>query len=196
MQFGDWSSDVCSSDLNLLSGGDNFLPSLTKSRVIEGAVPLALLCPSLTELDIIVSERQDFSLVMDVIALVGKRLTHLRCQRSLYYGSDAIVQRLSSLAEATPNLQVLDILEHFCGGWGNPPCAQVNNLQNTITPLTYLPSSPSTSPIWTPWSSMGGGQNLERSPGHHTCPVMIISYTGKGQTSATVSSSRYRPWSA
>jgi hypothetical protein len=117
---------------NLLSGGASFLPGLTKSRVIEGAVPLALFCPSLTELDIIVSERQDLSLVMDVIAFVGKRLTRLRCQRSLYYGNEAIVQRLSSLAEATPSLQFLDILEHFCGGWGNPPCAQVNGFQDAI----------------------------------------------------------------
>ena len=113
---------------NLLLGRGNFLPNLTKLRVIEGAVPLALLFPSLTELDIIVSERQDFSLVMDVVALVGKQLTRLRCQRSLYYGNEAILQRLPSLAEATPSLQVLDILEHFCGGWGNPPCAQVNSL--------------------------------------------------------------------
>ena len=111
---------------NLPSGRENFLPGLTKLRAIEGAVPLALLCPSLTELDITVSERQDFSLVMDVMAFVGKQLTRLRCQRSLYYGSDAIVQHLSSLAEATPSLQVLDILENFCGGWGNPPCIEVN----------------------------------------------------------------------
>ena len=179
---------------SLLSGGVNLLPGLTKSRVIEGAVPLALLCPSLTELDIVVSERQDFSSVMDVIAFVGKQLTHLRCQRSLYYGDEAIFQSLSSLAEATPNLQVLDILEHFCGGWGNPPCAQVNSFEDLIISLTYLPSSPSISPIWTPWSSMGGGRNLEQLPGHHTCPVMIISYIGMGRGSATVFSSRYRSW--
>lgn len=118
---------------DFLSRRRNFLPGLTKSRVIEGAVPLALLCSSLTELDVIVSERQDFSLVMDVVGFIGKQLTRLRCQRSLYYGSAAIVQHLSSLAEATPSLQVLDILEHFCGGWGNPPCAQVNGF--------YIPSS-------------------------------------------------------
>ena len=110
---------------NLFLGRENFLPGLTKLRTIEGAVPLALLCPSLTELDVVISERQDFSLVLDVLSLVGKHLTRLRCQRSLYYGGDAIVQHLPSLAEATPNLQVLDILEHFCGGWGNSPCVQV-----------------------------------------------------------------------
>ncbi|KAF9646440.1 hypothetical protein BDM02DRAFT_3188846 [Thelephora ganbajun] len=109
---------------DLLSGRENLLPGLVKLQAIEGAVPLALLCPSLTELDIVVSERQDFSLVMNVMALAGKQLTRLRCQRSLYYGSDAIIQHLSSLAEVTPNLQALDILEHFCGGWGNPPCVQ------------------------------------------------------------------------
>ena len=110
-------------------GRGDFLPGLTSLRVIEDAVPLALFCPSLTELDITVSERQDFSLVMNVVAAVGKQLNRLRCQRSLFYGSDAIVQHLSSLAEATPNLQVLDILEHFCGGWGNPPCIQVSDSQ-------------------------------------------------------------------
>ena len=179
---------------DLLSSRKNFLPSLTKLRVIEGAVPLTLLCPSLTELDITVSERQDFSLVMDALAFVGKQLTHLRYQRSLYYGGDAIFQHLSSLSEVMPNLQVLDVTEHFCGGWGNPPCVQVSGFQDAITSLTYLPSLSSTSPIWTPWILMGGGQNLSRSPGHHTCPVMIILYTGKGRASATVFLGRYRPW--
>ena len=120
-----------------LPGREQFLPNLTKLRAIEDAVPLALLCPSLTELDIVVSERQDFSSVMDVLALVGKQLNRLRCQRSLFYGSDAIVQHLSSLAGATPNLEVLDILEYFCGGWGNPPCIQVSSFPNTTTSLTY-----------------------------------------------------------
>lgn len=107
---------------NLLSGRENILPDLTKLRVIEGGIPLALSCRSLTELDILISERQEFPSVMEVMALVGKQLTRLRCQRSLFYGCDAIFQYLTPLAEATPELQVLDILEHFCGGWGNPPC--------------------------------------------------------------------------
>jgi hypothetical protein len=111
---------------NLLSGRENLLPGLTKLRAIEGAVPLALSCRSLTELDILVSERQDFSFVMDVMALVGKQLIRLCCQRSLYYGSDATLQHLSALAETTPELRDLGLLEHFCGGWGNPPCIQVN----------------------------------------------------------------------
>jgi len=126
----------------------NFLPGLTKLRAVEDAVPLALLCPSLTELDIVVSEHQDFSVVMDVMALVGKQLNRFRCQRGLFYGSDAIVQHLSSLAEATPNLQSLDILEHFCGGWGNPPCIQVSGFRSGVTPLAYpLFFLPSISPI-------------------------------------------------
>jgi len=121
------------SNTHLPSGRGEFLPGLTKLRAIEGAVPLVLLCPSLTELDIVVSECQTFSLVMDVMAYVGKQITRLRCQRSLYYGGDAIVQHLPSLADATPNLQVLDILEHFCGGWGNPPCIQyLSNLDSLI----------------------------------------------------------------
>jgi hypothetical protein len=91
----------------------------------------------LTELDILVSERQDFSFVMDVMALVGKQLIRLRCQRSLYYGSDATLQHLTELAETTPELRVLDLLEHFCGGWGNPPCIEVNGLQIAIS-LCYL----------------------------------------------------------
>ena len=103
----------------------NFLPGLTKLRVVEGAVSLVPFCRSLTELDILISERQDFSSVMDVMTLVGKQLIRLRCQRSLYYGSDAIFQHLSSLAGFTPDLQALDILEYFCGGWGNPPRFQV-----------------------------------------------------------------------
>lgn len=122
--------------MKLLSGRQNFLPGFTKLHVIEGAVPLALACQSLTELHVTISERQGFSLVMDVLAFMGTQLTSLRCQRSLYYGSDAIVQHLPSLAQATPSLQTLDILEHFCGGWGNPPCAQVNSLQEIIIPLT------------------------------------------------------------
>ena len=126
---------------NLLSGRENILPDLTKLRVIEGAVPLALSCRSLTELDILVSERQDFSLVMDVMALVGKQLIRFCCQRSLYYGSDAIFQLLSSLAETTPELQVLEVLEHFCGGWGNPPCIQVNISTAAVIPLPNLHSS-------------------------------------------------------
>jgi len=179
---------------NLLSGRKHYLPGVMKLRAIEGAIPLALSCPSLTELDIVISELQDFSSVMEVMTLVGKQLTRLRCQRSLYYGSDVIFQHLSSLAEATPNLQALDILEHFCGGWGNPPCVQVNSFQITTIPLTYSPSPPpSTSPTWRPWPSRRSGQNLGRSAGCHTYPVMIISYIGKGRDSATVSSSRYRP---
>lgn len=63
-------------------------------------------------------------MVMDIMASVGKQLTRIRCQRSLFYGSDAIVQHLSTLAEVTPHLEDLEVLEHFCGGWGNPPCAQ------------------------------------------------------------------------
>ena len=118
---------------NLLSGQENLLPGLSKLRVIEGAVPLALSCRSLTELDLLVSERQEFSLVMDVLSLVGKQLIRLSCQRSLYYGHSATFQHLSSLAETTPELQVLEILEHFCGGWGNPPCIQVNGLRTIIT---------------------------------------------------------------
>ena len=172
----------------------NFLPGLTKLRVVEDAVPLALLCPSLTELDIVVSERQDFSVVMDVMALVGKQLNRFRCQRGLFYGSGAIVQHLSSLAEATPNLQSLDILEHFCGGWGNPPCIEVSGLPNAIIPLTYLLFfAPSISPIWRPWPSKGSGQNSGRSTGRRTCPVTIISYIGRGRASATAFSNRYRP---
>lgn len=124
--------------LNLLTGQENLLPGLTKLRAIEGAVSLALSCRSLTELDILVSQRQDFSLVMDVMALVGKQLTRLCCQRSLYYGSDATFQHLSSLAEITPELQALDILEHFCGGWGNPPCIQVEVFPTAITSFTDL----------------------------------------------------------
>jgi hypothetical protein len=129
-------------DRHLLPPGrENSLPGLTKLRAIEGALPLALFCPSLMELDIVVSQRQPFSLVMDIMPLVGKRLTRLRCHHSLYYGSDAIVQHLSSLADATPNLQALDILEHFCGGWGNPPCLQVNGFPHAVLSLTYLCSS-------------------------------------------------------
>ena len=126
---------------SLLSGRENLLPGLTKLRAIEGAVALAFSCRSLTELDILVSERQDFSLVMDVLVLVGKQLTRLCCQRSLYYGSDATFQHLSSLAETTPQLQVLDVLEHFCGGWGNPPCIQVNKFKTIIISLSNLRSS-------------------------------------------------------
>lgn len=125
---------------NLLSGQENLFPGLTGLRVIEGAVPLALSCRSLTELDIIVSERQDFSLVMEVIALVGKHLVRLYCQRSLYYGSDATFQHLSSLAESTPELKALRVLENFCGGWGNPPCIQVNGPQTAVTSLPNLRS--------------------------------------------------------
>ena len=127
---------------DLLSGRENSLLDLTRLRVIEGAVPLALSCRSLTELDILVSEHQDVSLVMDVMTLVGKQLTRLRCQRSLYYGSDAIFQHLSSLAEATPDLQALDILEYFCGGWGSPPCIRVSGFQVCIvSPLNLNPFS-------------------------------------------------------
>lgn len=115
-----------------LPGRGDLFPGLTKLRVVEDAIPLALSCSSLTELDIVVSERQDFSPVMDVIALVGKQLNIFRCQRSLFYGGDAIVQYLPSLAEATPNLQVLDILENFCGGWGNPPCVQVRDFPTLL----------------------------------------------------------------
>ena len=130
--------------------GDSF-PGLTKLRAIEGAIPLALLCPSLTELEIVVSERQEFSSIMDVMAVVGKQLNRLRCQRSLFYGNDAIVQYLPSLAEATPNLQVLDILEHFCGGWGNPPCLQVKGFPDAVIPLTdCLFFLFSISPVWRP----------------------------------------------
>jgi len=179
--------------MNLLSGRQNFLPGFTKLHLIEGAVPFALACQSLTELHVTISERQGFSSVMDVLALIGKQLTHLRCQRSLYYGSDAIVQHLSSLAEATPNLQVLDVLEHFCGGWGNPPCAQVNDSQETVISLTYLSPMSSISPIQIPLILMGSGQNLRRSPGHHTCHVTIISYIGKGRAFATAFSNRCPP---
>lgn len=116
---------------NILYDRINFLPGLTKLRVVEGAVPLAPFCRSLTELDILISERQEFSSVMDVMTLVGRQLIRLRCQRSLYYGSDAIFQHLSSLAEVTPDLQVLEVLEHFCGGWGNPPFIQyLSDLEN------------------------------------------------------------------
>jgi hypothetical protein len=141
----------------LLPSQDKLLPGLTKLRVVEGAVPLALMCPSLTELDIAVSECQDFSLVMDVMASIGKQLTRIRCQRSMFYGSDAIVQHLSWLADATPNLETLEILEHFCGGWGNPPCEQVNSFRDAITSFTYPPSF-STSPVRIPWGWMGNGQ--------------------------------------
>ena len=124
----------------LLPSREQLLPGLTKLRAIGGAVPLALMCPSLTELDITVSECQDFSLVMDVMASVGKQLTRIRCQRSLFYGSDAIVQHLSTLAEATPHLEDLEVLEHFCGGWGNPPCAQVNSFCQRCDHFVDLPS--------------------------------------------------------
>ena len=177
-----------------LPGRGSSLPGLTKLRAIEDSIPLALLCSSLTELEIVVSERQDFSSVMDVMSLVGKQLTRLRCQRSLFYGSDSVVQHLSSLAEATPNLQVLDILEHFCGGWGNPPCIQVKRFPNAIIPSTNPSfSSSSISPIWKPWPSMGSGKNSGRSTGRHTCPVTIISCIGQGRVSAIVFSSHYRP---
>lgn len=122
----------------LLFDRENLLPDLTKFRAIEGAILLALSCRSLTELDILVSERQDFSLVMGVLTFVGKQLTRLRCQRSLYYGSDATFQHLSLLAEMTPELQVLDVLEHFCGGWGNPPCILVNEFETAIASLSDL----------------------------------------------------------
>ena len=151
------------SNQQLVPARVNFLPGLTKLRVVEDAVPLALFCPSLTELDIVVSERQDFSVVMDVMALVGKQLSRFRCQRGLFYGSDAIVQNLSSLAEATPNLQSLDILEHFCGGWGNPPCIQVSGFPNVTITLTYpLFFVPSISPSRRPWPSKRSGQNSGR----------------------------------
>ena len=130
---------------SLSSGRENLLPGLTKLRAIEGAIPLALSCRSLTELDILLSERQDFFFVMDVMALVGKQLIRLRCQRSLYYGSDATLQHLSALADTTPELRALDVLEHFCGGWGNPPCSEVNEIQIAIISLPNLPSSPSVS---------------------------------------------------
>lgn len=146
--------EMTDSPRNILSDQENFLPRLVKLEAIEGAVPLAILCRSLTELDVVISERQDLPLLIEVLGQVGKQLTRLRCQRSLYYGSDAIVQHLSSLAEATPDLQVLDILEHFCGGWGNPPCAEVNSFTHGMIsllnanllssrPVSFRPGDPS-----------------------------------------------------
>jgi hypothetical protein len=101
------------------------LPSLTTLSVVEGAVNLAAHCGALTHLDVRMSERQTVSSVLQVLKAIGPQLLSLTWHQSLFYGSEAIIQCLPSLAELTPNLRSLDVLEHFCGGWGNPPCAQV-----------------------------------------------------------------------
>jgi hypothetical protein len=117
-------------ELRSLSDPLSILPSLTKLSVVEGAVGLAEYCysSSLTHLDIQMSERQPVTLVLSVLNSIGPHLRSLKWHQSLYYGNGSIIQCLPSLAELTPNLQHLQLSEHFCGGWGNPPCTQVCHL--------------------------------------------------------------------
>lgn len=109
----------------LFPSGKSLLPVMTNLSVVEGAVRMAAHCPSVTHLDIRMSERQTVATVMKTIKAIGSQLVSLTWHQSLFYGSEAIVQCLPQIAELTPNLQSLEVVEHFCGGWANPPCAQV-----------------------------------------------------------------------
>jgi hypothetical protein len=173
----------------------SLLSSLTTLSVDEGAIHLVPFCNALTHLDVRMSERQPVSIALDNLKAVGPQLVSLTWHQGLYYGNEAIVQCLPSLADVTSNLESLHVVVHFCGGWGNPPCAQVRNFPCIIT----LESSTfayrmgfSTQPMSNRSISLVRGSSLNPSFGNHVCLVTITWFTGMDWNCATMLSPRCR----